>query len=328
LQTPRTMCMSNLKLVFICIKKLHLLKSLYLKHCQKLISLSILPSNLQYLDAHGCISLETVAKPMMLIVVAERTHSTFVFTDCFKLNGDAQENIVAHAQLKSQILGNGSLQRNHKVPSLFTLGLVMEPLAGVSFPGNDLPLWFRHQIIGSSMETDLLPHWCDDKFIGFSLCAVVSFNDYEDKTPRRFSSDHVFISYNNCFHAKKSHDLNRCCNTTASFKFFVTDDGVAKRKLDCCEVVKCGMSLLHAPDENDYRLQELQESNLEKAVSGKETDLSETAIEETVVSKRGRFCLQEEELLNGKRIKEEISFPDYDCSVRRYMEPAKSNLLK
>ncbi|CAH2078534.1 unnamed protein product [Thlaspi arvense] len=358
----QSLCLSrnNIKNLPGSIKKLHHLKSLYLKHCQKLISLPVLPSSLQYLDAHGCISLETVAKPMTLLVVSEKTQSTFVFTDCFKLNRDAQENIVAHTQLKSQILVNGSLQRNDK-------GLVMEPLSGVSFPGNDLPLWFRHQRIGSSMETHLPPHWCDDKFVGLSLCAVVAFKDYKDKTsrfrvickckfrnedgdcigftcnlggwkeqcgsssqeeePRRLSSDHVFISYNNCFHAKKSHDLNRCCNTTASFKFFVTD-GVSKRKLDCCEVVKCGMSLLYAPDENDYRLQGLQESNLEKAVSEKETDLNETAMEEVVVSKRARLCLQEEELLNGKRIKEEISYVDHECSVLRYMEPAKSNLWK
>ncbi|KAG5406778.1 hypothetical protein IGI04_012897 [Brassica rapa subsp. trilocularis] len=354
----QTLCLSrnNIKNLPGSIKKLHHLKSLYLKHCQQLVSLPVLPSNLQYLDAHGCISLETVAKPMTLLVVAERNQSTFVFTDCFKLNRDAQESIVAHTQLKSQILGNGSLQRNHK-------GLVSEPLASASFPGNDLPLWFRHQRMGSSMETHLPPHWCDDKFIGLSLCVVVSFKDYVDKTnrfsvickckfrnedgdcisftcnlggwkeqcgssssreeePRKLTSDHVFISYNNCFHAKKSHDLNRCCNTTASFKFFVTD-GVSKRKLDCCEVVKCGMSLLYAPDENDCRLQGLHESSLEKAVSGKET---ETAMDEAVVSKRGRFCIQEEELINGKRIKEELSFAEYECSVHRYIEPAKPNI--
>ncbi|KAL0659410.1 hypothetical protein Bca4012_079995 [Brassica carinata] len=353
----QTLCLSrnNIKNLPGSIKKLHHLKSLYLKHCQNLVSLPVLPSNLQYLDAHGCISLETVAKPMTLLVVAERNQSTFVFTDCFKLNRDAQESIVAHTQLKSQILGNGSIQLNHK-------GLVSEPLASVSFPGNDLPLWFRHQRMGSSMETHLPPHWCDDKFIGLSLCVVVSFKDYVDKTnrfsvickckfrnedgdcvsftcnlggwkeqcgssssreeePRKLTSDHVFISYNNCFHAKKSHDLNRCCNTTASFKFFVTD-GVAKRKLDCCEVVKCGMSLLYAPDENDCRLQGLQESSLEKAISGKVT---ETAVDEAVVSKRGRFCIPEE-LLNGKRIKKEISFTDCDCSVLSYIEPAKPNL--
>ncbi|KAL1195092.1 Disease resistance protein RPP2B [Cardamine amara subsp. amara] len=351
LSSLQSLCLSrnNIENLPGSIKKLNHLKSLYLKHCQKLISLPVLPSNLQYLDAHGCISLETVAKPMTLLVVAEKTHSTFVFTDCFKLSRDAQENIVGHTQLKSQILANGCLQRNHK-------GLVLEPLTAASFPGNDLPLWFRHQRMGSSMETHLPPHWCDDKFIGLSLCVVVSFKDYEDRTsrfsvickckfrnedgdsisftcnlggwnessgssnqeePRRLSSDHVFISYNNCFHAKKSHDLNRCCNTTASFKFFVTD-GKAKRKLDCCEVVKCGMSLLYAPDENDYRLQGLHESNLEKA-------------DEAVVSKRVRFCLQEEELMNRKRVKEEISFSDYECSVTSvlsYMEPPKPNPWK
>lgn len=56
------------------------------------------------------------------------------------------------------------------------------------------------------------------------------------------------------------------------------------------------MSLLHASDENDYRLQGLQENNLEG-----ETDVDETAVEEAVMSKRGRFCLQEEELLNRKK---------------------------
>ncbi|KAF8115077.1 hypothetical protein N665_0030s0118 [Sinapis alba] len=330
----QSLCLSrnNIKNLPGSIKKLRHLKSLYLKHCENLISLPVLPSNLQYMDAHGCISLETVAKPMTLIVVAERTHSTFVFTDCFKLKRDAQENIMAHTQLKSQILVNASLQRNHK-------GLVLEPLSSVSFPGNDLPLWFRHQRMGSSMEIDLPPHWCDNKFIGLSLCVVVSFKNYEDKTsrfsvickcefrlddggcisftcrlggwkeqcgssslkeePRRLNSDHVFISYNSCFHAKKEHDLNRCCNTTASFKFYVIDG------VDCCEVVKCGMSLLYAPDENDYMFQELQESNLQKAVSsGKQTDLNATSIDhEAVVSKRSRFYLQEEELLNGKRLR-------------------------
>ncbi|XP_023634111.1 LOW QUALITY PROTEIN: disease resistance-like protein DSC1, partial [Capsella rubella] len=210
---------------------------------------------------------------------------------------------------------------------------------------------------------------CDDNFIGLSLNTVVSFQDYEDRTsrfsvlckckfrnedgdkfsficnlggwkeqcgsssheePRKLSSDHVFISYNNCYHAKKSDDLNRCCNTTASFKFFLTD-GKAKRKLDCCEVVKCGMSLLYAPGENDYRLHGLQENNLEKAISGKEADVNETALGEVVVSKKGRLCSQEEELLNRKRIKEEVSFSNYECtvtSVLSYSKPAKPNHWK
>ncbi|KAJ0263596.1 Glycosyltransferase [Hirschfeldia incana] len=118
--------------------------------------------------------------------------------------------------------------------------------------------------------------------------------------------------------AERLAERGRKCREYATEMFTAT-----KRKIDCCEVVKCGMSLLYAPDENDCRLQGLHESNLEKAVSGEET---ETAMDEATVSKRGRFCTQEEELLNGKRIKEEISFADYECSVLSYIEPAKPNV--
>ncbi|CAA7057295.1 unnamed protein product [Microthlaspi erraticum] len=342
LSSLHRLCLSrnNLENLPESIKELHQLRSLDLKHCRKLKSLPVLPSNLKYLDAHDCASLEAVAKPMTLLVVAERVQSTFIFTDCFKLNRDAQENIVAHTQLKSQILANVSLQHNSK-------GLVLEPLVSVSFPGSDLPLWFRHQKMGSSMETLLPPHWCDNKVLGFSLSVVISFKDYEEKSSRfsvickcklksknensdcmrficnlggwneacgsshqsrKLGSDHVFLSYNNCFHVKKCgedcNDHNICCNTAASFKFFVTDN--TKRKLESCEVVKCGMSLLYAPDENDYRLQETLGNDLEEVIATNEADQHENASDEAVLLKRGRHCLQDEEIENGKRVKEVI----------------------
>ncbi|CAE6218382.1 unnamed protein product [Arabidopsis arenosa] len=330
LSSVHSLCLSRNNLEYLpeSIKILHHLKSLDLKHCRKLNSLPVLPSNLQYLDAHDCASLETIANPMTHLVVAERFQSTFIFTDCFKLNREAQENIVAHAQLKSQILANACLKRNHK-------GLVLEPLASVSFPGSDLPLWFRNQRMGSSIETHLPPHWCDSKFMGISLCVVVSFKDYEDQTSRfsvickckfksesgdcirfvctlggwnelcgssghqsrKLGSDHVFLSYNNCFHVKKfcedGNDYNRCCITAASFKFFVNDD--SKRKLGSCEVVKCGMSLLYAPDESDYRLQETLENNLEEVTSINEADRHENGLDEAVLLKRRNFFLKDEE---------------------------------
>ncbi|XP_019096050.1 PREDICTED: inactive disease resistance protein RPS4-like [Camelina sativa] len=343
LSSVHSLCLSRNDLEYLpeSIKKLHHLKSLDLKHCRKLNSLPMLPSNLQYLDAHDCASLETVAKPMTHLVVAERVQSTFIFTDCFKLNQETQENIVAHAQLKSQILANACLKRNNKVQSQ---GLIYEPLVSVSFPGNDLPLWFRHQRMGSSIETHLPPHWCDNKFMGLSLCVVVSFKDCEDQSnrfsvickckfksesgdcirfictlggwtepcgscghqSRKIVSDHVFLSYNNSFHVKKcreeSNEHNRCCNTAASFKFFVSDDN--KRKLGSCEVVKCGMSLLYAPDEIDYRLQETLENNLNEVISIKEANQHENGSGEAVLPKRRHSFLKDEEITNGKRIKE------------------------
>lgn len=91
--------------------------------------------------------------------------------------------------------------------------------------------------MGSSIETDLVSHWCNSKFIGVSLSVVVSFEGHEDchvnrlsvrckcnfknhnnqsisfsfclggwnescgsscHEPRKLGSDHVFVSYNNC----------------------------------------------------------------------------------------------------------------------------------
>ncbi|CAH2033800.1 unnamed protein product [Thlaspi arvense] len=284
----RCLCLSrnNIETLPESIKKLYSLMFLDLKHCCRLNSLPVLPSNLQYLDAHGCVSLEKVAKPLPVPLVTERMHTTYIFTDCFKLNRAEQEAIVSQAQLKSQLLARTALQHNHK-------GLVLDPLVAVCFPGSDLPSWFCHQRMGSSIETDLLPHWCNSKFIGASLCVVVTFKDHECHhanrlsvrcksnfknqsgrsisfsfclggwnescgsschEPRKLGSDHVFISYNNCnvsaFQwSEESNEGNRCRPTSASFEFYLTDD--TERKLECCKVIRCGMSLLYAPDEND-----------------------------------------------------------------------------
>ncbi|CAH2078530.1 unnamed protein product [Thlaspi arvense] len=293
LHSLRCLCLSrnNIETLPESIEKLYSLLSLDLKHCRKLSSLPLLPSNLQYLDAHGCVSLEKVAKPVTLPLVTERMHTTFIFTDCFKLNRAEQEGIVAQAQLKSQLLARTSLQHNHK-------GVVLDPLVAVCFPGSDVPSWFCHQRMGSSIETDLPPHWCNRKFIGASLCVVVTFKDHEGQhanrlsvrckctfksqngqsisfsfclggwnescgsschEPRKLRCDHVFISYNNCnvplFQwSEESDDGNRCRPTSATFEFYLTDD--TERKLECCKVIRCGMSLLYAPDENDRGFKE------------------------------------------------------------------------
>lgn len=123
LHSLRCLCLSrnNIETLPESIKKLHCLLLLDLKHCSRLNSLPVLPSNLQYVDAHGCVSLEKVANPVTLPLVTERMHTTFIFTDCFKLNRAEQEAIVDQAQLKSQLLATKSLQHNHKVHLYFYL---------------------------------------------------------------------------------------------------------------------------------------------------------------------------------------------------------------
>ncbi|KAH0850437.1 hypothetical protein HID58_095484 [Brassica napus] len=271
LHSLRCLCLSrnNIETLPESIEKLYSLLLLDLKHCRKLTSLPVFPSNLQCLDAHGCVSLENVAKQVKVPLVAERMHTNFIFTDCFMLDRAEQEAI----------------------------GLVMDPLATVCFPGSDIPSWLFQQRMGSSIETDLVSHWCNSKFIGVSLSVVVSFKGHEDyhvnrlsvrckcnfknqngqsisfsfslggwndscgsscHEPRKLGSDHVFISYNKCnvpvFRwSEGSDEANRCRPTSAAFEFYLTDD--TEKKLESCKVTRCGMSLLYAPDENDRGFQ-------------------------------------------------------------------------
>ncbi|WZZ88099.1 hypothetical protein YC2023_116678 [Brassica napus] len=95
--------------------QLHNLKWFDLKYCKMLKSLPTLPQNLQYLDAHECESLETLANPLTPLTVGERIHSMFIFTNCQKLNQDAQECLVGHARVKSQLMANASVKRYYRV---------------------------------------------------------------------------------------------------------------------------------------------------------------------------------------------------------------------
>ena len=85
LHSLRCLCLSrnNIETLPESIKKLHCLLLLDLKHCRRLNSLPVLPSSLQYVDAHGCVSLEKVAKPVKPPLVTDRMHTTLIFTDCF-----------------------------------------------------------------------------------------------------------------------------------------------------------------------------------------------------------------------------------------------------
>lgn len=82
------------------------LKWLDLKYCTELLSIPELPPNLQYLDAHGCESLKTVANPLTTHLPMEQIHSTFIFTNCHKLDRTAKEEITAYAQRKCQLLSD------------------------------------------------------------------------------------------------------------------------------------------------------------------------------------------------------------------------------
>lgn len=94
---------------------LYHLNWLDLKHCEKLVSVPMLPPNLQWLDTHGCISLEKISIPSdPLLAETEHLHSTFIFTNCTKLYQVEESSIESYARKKIKLMSN-ALARHEKV---------------------------------------------------------------------------------------------------------------------------------------------------------------------------------------------------------------------
>lgn len=82
------------------------LKWLDLKYCKSLTSIPKLPPNLQHFDAHGCCSLKTVSNPLACLTTTQQICSTFIFTNCNKLEMSAKKDISSFAQRKCQLLSD------------------------------------------------------------------------------------------------------------------------------------------------------------------------------------------------------------------------------
>ncbi|XP_019090057.1 PREDICTED: disease resistance-like protein CSA1 [Camelina sativa] len=260
------------------------LKWLDMKNCRSLTYLPKLPPNLQCLDAHGCSSLKSIAQPLAHVMATEHIHSTFIFTNCVKLEQAAKEEISSYAQRKCQLL-----------PSALKLGnkeLVPEILFSTCFPGGEITSWFNHEAIGCKINFESPQHWKYNKLSGIAFCAVVSFQNCQDqsrtereqtnnlsakftcksiigdkpctettwkvgrwteqgKKTETIESDHLFIGYTNCFHLRKhieDQHPNQCSPIVAFLEFSVTNINTSGEAR--FEVLKSGFSFVFEPDEN------------------------------------------------------------------------------
>lgn len=109
LSSVQRLCLSsnNFTSLPCSISYLYHLKWLDLKYCTKLISLPVLPPNLQSLDAHGCISLEKIESSSALLLAAtEQSQSTFIFTNCTKLDQLTKNGMVSYVRKKIQLMSD------------------------------------------------------------------------------------------------------------------------------------------------------------------------------------------------------------------------------
>ncbi|KAM5556894.1 TMV resistance protein N [Rosa sericea] len=195
---------TNLESLPATMNQLRCLTRLELEACKRLKSIPELPSRINYIDAHDCSALETVAIPNTKCSM----NLCFTFSNCLQL---VQTNLF-----RDVVETHSHYQDNNQRPLSFNMSL----------PGSEIPDWFNYQCKGFSLTVQLPPNWLDSKFLGFAICAVSDFkgsqNDASDlialchcglkgnhgryrfsftlldwgfTTDRILESDHMFMAY-------------------------------------------------------------------------------------------------------------------------------------
>ncbi|XWS30853.1 hypothetical protein CRYUN_Cryun23aG0026900 [Craigia yunnanensis] len=149
------------------------LKRLNIRHCKSLKSLPKLPPCLRCLDAGDCTSLRKVS-------LADHYQCTFgdgrvgyyiQFDNCFNLNQDASNNIVANALLRFQCMVKELVQE-------FNEGNVYKEEMGCCLPGSEISKKFEHQSTNFSIIVKVGLDLCSSRFMGFALCIVVDLKHH------------------------------------------------------------------------------------------------------------------------------------------------------
>ncbi|XP_073263035.1 uncharacterized protein [Populus alba] len=145
--------------------------------------------------------------------------------------------------------------------------VVAEP-SSFCLPGDATPEWFSHQSWGSTVTFQLSSHSANSEFLGFSLCVVIasySFNfELQVKCTYHFRNEHgdshdlycylhgwydekrmnIFMGFDPCVVAKEKDTFSEY--SEVSIEFQLEDKNGNLLPLDLCQVVECGVRLLHA----------------------------------------------------------------------------------
>ncbi|XP_038701585.1 disease resistance-like protein DSC1 isoform X1 [Tripterygium wilfordii] len=256
----------------VAIKQLNNLQYLYVDDCKRLQSLPQLPMNVQRIYARNCISLETVATPLTTATRGEFTsvveYIVFNFFNCLKLNQNAQNSIVADAELKL-------MQWEATCPETFSQ---KTKVAGISFMGGDIPDWFNYKSMGSSLTAKLPKNWCNAELFCLVFSVVLEFKDFPRYgkfnilkydchirnnigdnssgkgwfnllrwgTKDAIQSNHVLLSYGKSLindWRTKPKEAGDDGADVISIELYVGEDSK-----NCCKIKECGIHLLYRHD--------------------------------------------------------------------------------
>ncbi|KAH8480451.1 hypothetical protein H0E87_030640, partial [Populus deltoides] len=140
-------------------------------------------------------------------------------------------------------------------------------------PEDVTPEWFSHQSWGSTVTCQLSSHWANREFLGFCLCAVIAFysfdfelqvkctyhfrNEHGDShdlycylhdefEERRINSENIVMRFDPSLVAKEKDMFSIYSEVSVEFQLEDMDGNLLP--LDLCQVVECGVRLLHAND--------------------------------------------------------------------------------
>lgn len=156
---------------------------------------------------------------------------------------------------------------------------VLPGTSSACFPGRNVPDWFVNQTQGFSLTIKLPSQCASNQFLGFVLCAVVDFgclfkssdgfkvnciyhikNEYGDshhlqsyfggwfdgEHVREVSNDMLFLGYDPCLEFTECYLFGKCSEVV--IEFYSEDRN--NNPLKSCNVIKCGVCLLSAEDDN------------------------------------------------------------------------------
>uniref|UniRef100_A0A3N7FA98 ADP-ribosyl cyclase/cyclic ADP-ribose hydrolase n=1 Tax=Populus trichocarpa TaxID=3694 RepID=A0A3N7FA98_POPTR len=140
-------------------------------------------------------------------------------------------------------------------------------------PEDVTPEWFSHQSWGSTVTCQLSSHCANSEFLGFCLCAVIAFYSFDfelqvkctyhfrnehgishdlycylhdEFEERRINSENIVMRFDPCLVAKEKDMFSIYSEVSIEFQLEDMDGNLLP--LDLCQVVECGVRLLHAND--------------------------------------------------------------------------------
>ncbi|XP_061987784.1 disease resistance protein RPV1-like [Populus nigra] len=254
------------------LSKLLKLESLILRNCFRLVHIPTLPPRLMILDAHNCSSVSGVQGSRYSTEV-EGNIFDFLFTNCFGFHDKTVcqcNEIIEYSLTKIKVYAKRLYAQ---------MPFVLPGTSSACFPGRNVPDWFVNQTQGFSLTIKLPSQCASNQFLGFVLCAVVDFgclfkssdgfkvnciyhikNEYGDshhlqsyfggwfdgEHVREVSNDMLFLGYDPCLEFTECYLFGKCSEVV--IEFYSEDRN--NNPLKSCNVIKCGVCLLSAEDDN------------------------------------------------------------------------------